>query len=252
MWGPLRTETNRGLAVNLQDLITRALDLDFIRSEGQTTLTADAGVGDQVINVTDATGIVAGKTIGLSSGTTNFYFGQVLSVDALAVTLDTPIDVAFPSASAVVDVGDRRLNVNGSAGSPIIFQVGPRASTVVMDIVRIMGLFTDATAMDDGKFGGLDALINGVFLRLNNGVMSNYWNVKSNGDLSLLSFDTMYTDKAPAGQFGYRFRNSYAGQDKHGVIIRLGLGETLELVVQDDLTGLLDFRMMAQGHVFEN
>ena len=78
---------------------------------------------------------------------------------------------------------------------------------------------------------------------------SEIWNAKTNGELALIcASDFYYTDKAPAGQNGARFRNTFSGQDKHGVTIRLAPGETLELVVQDDLTLLSVFNMMAQGH----
>ena len=121
--------------------------------------------------------------------------------------------------------------------------VGP---SIVVDITRIMGTIIDGVAMDDGKFGGIDALTNGIVLRLNNGVISNHWNAKTNGDLGLICFDSAYTEKAPAGENGFRFRNTYAGPSKHGVTLRLGVGEILEILVQDNLTALTDFQMMAQ------
>jgi len=77
----------------------------------------------------------------------------------------------------------------------------------------------------------------------------NLWNVKSNGQIRLLCFDGNYSDKAPAGSYGFNFRNTYAGPSKHGVTIRLMDGETLEILIQDSLTGLESFKMMAQGHI---
>lgn len=48
-------------------------------------------------------------------------------------------------------------------------------------------------------------------------------------------------------------RRSFGGQDKNGVVIRVDgdLGESLELLIQDDLTGLETFRIVVQGHVVE-
>ena len=106
--------------------------------------------------------------------------------------------------------------------------------------------------MYDELFGNLPILTNGCVLRINNGVMINVWNVKSNGDLALLCFDAEYPEKVPSGSYAFRFRNSFAGVDKHGVVIRLAPGDILELIVQDNLTGLTDFQMMAQGHVVES
>jgi hypothetical protein len=67
----------------------------------------------------------------------------------------------------------------------------------------------------------------------------------------LLCFDAQYTTRAPAGENGFRFRNSYAGQSKHGGVLRLAPSDTLDIILQDDITGLTDFQMMAQGHVVE-
>lgn len=110
----------------------------------------------------------------------------------------------------------------------------------------------DSTAMDDAKFAGQTALTNGVVLRIKHngtGTYENVWNVHSNGEFGLLTFDSAYTSKAPAGYNGFRWRNTYAGQSKHGVTLRLELGEILEVLIQDDLTGLNKFHIMAQGHL---
>jgi hypothetical protein len=247
---PLPTESNGAVPVNIQDQHTLALDLNFLRSLNATTLTSDASPDDRVLNVTSVTDIAAGTVIGLGAGTGAFYFGTVVSVSTLALTMDTLIDSEFLSASTVVIVADKHLNtVAGSAATPIIYQIGPIGPAIVVDITRIMGTIIDDVAMDDGKFGGIDALTNGIALRLNNGVISNHWNAKTNGDLGLICFDSAYTDKAPAGENGFRFRNTYAGPSKHGVTLRLMAGEILEILIQDDLTGLTDFQMMAQGHV---
>jgi len=61
----------------------------------------------------------------------------------------------------------------------------------------------------------------------------------------LICFDAGYADRAPAGDEGFRFRNTFT---KYGVFIELIAGDTLEILIQDDLTGQDSFRMMAQGH----
>jgi len=246
-----QVEANGGLAVNVQDQHTLALDLKFIQSQGATTLAVTNAPGDTTLTLTDATGFVDGNVIGLFSASGTFYFGeQVGAAVGNVITIDTPMD-------RIYEVGDNvlrataNLAVDGS-GTTQVFQVGPvgAGTGVEIDITRIMGYIQDATAMDDGEFGGLGVpLTYGVVLRVNNGVMSNIWNVKSNGEIGLLAFDANYTDKAPGGSYGYRFRNTYAGQSKHGVTIRLEPGDTLEILIQDDLSDLEIFNIMAQGHV---
>ncbi len=247
IWAP--GESNGAIPVNIQDQHTQALDLHFIQvQESATTLTVQADPGDTTITVASTTGFVAGNVVGLVSGAGDFYFGkQVGAVAEQVVTLDTPIDKVFTTASSSVVTAKDQMAVNGSATTQI-FEIGSPLG-VAADITRITGYIQTATAMDDTKFGDLAALTNGVVLRVNGTEIDNVWNVKTNGEIGLLCFDSALSDRAPAGSFGLRFRNSYAGPAKHGVTLRLASGDTLEILIQDNLTGLESFRMMAQGHV---
>lgn len=243
-------ESNGAIPVNIQDQHTLAFDLFFIQPLGPFTfLSNDSVVGVNTINVSNTSLFVDGVHIGIVSQTTGeFYFGdQVGAAVGNTITLDTPVDFNF-SVGDVVIVTTHDMNVDGSVDTEI-FQIGPFAADIEIDITRIMGYLQDGVAMDDSGFGGIGALTYGVVFRLNNGMMNNYWNAKTNGELSLITYDFTYTSRAPAGSFGARFRNSYAGQEKHGVTIRLGAGDTLEVLIQDDLTGLEAFTMMAQGHL---
>jgi hypothetical protein len=249
-------ETNGGLAVNIQDQHTRMLDLPFINANPAnfTTLTADASKGDFIVSVTQTTGMAIGSIIGLSNPIGNFYFGEITGIDSLDITLDTQLDSDFPSADSNVFPGTTNMNVEGTMANPIIFQVrgvGP-GSGIEIDITRVMGSMTDGSAMTDELFGSLTALTNGIALRVINSTTQNIWNLKTNGAIALLCFDAQYPDKVPTGVYSFRFRNTFAGQAKHGVTIRLAPGDVLELLVQDDLTDLTDFHMMAQGHFVGN
>ena len=66
-------------------------------------------------------------------------------------------------------------------------------------------------------------------------------------------YDVVYSDKAPAGYFGLNFRRTFGGQNKNGVVIRLCAddSDTLQVIIQDDLTDLDDFSVIAQGHIVE-
>jgi hypothetical protein len=252
IWAPI--EFNGAFPVNVQDQHSRSLDLKFLKVLAPiTTITAAVSPGDRELVVSDTTGFADQVVVGLSSGNgkSQFYFGeQVGALVGNTVTLDTPIDRRF-------DVGDNvfaathEMNVDGS-GATQIFQIGPVGvdTGLEVDTTRIMGYIQDEDGMDDSTFGSLDRLIYGMVLRIKhlNGTYTNIWNVKSNGEIALLAFDATYTDKAPAGQNGFRLRNTYAGQAKHGVTLRLAPGETLELLVQDDLRELTDMGWMAQGH----
>lgn len=246
-------ESNGGMPVNIQDQHTPALDLKFIQAQGvPTTLSVDADIEDETLTLTSVTGFVDGCVVALVNPSGEFYFGKQIGAPAGSViTLDTPIDKAFASADSTVFCASDDMAVNGAVTTQV-FQIGPvgGATGIEIDITRLLGYIQSATAMDDGKFGDLTVLTKGIVLRHNNSVIDNIWNLKTNGEIGLLCFDTSYTDKPPAGtSYGFRFRNTYAGQDKHGVTIRLEPGDILELLIQDDLSGLEVFNMMAQGHV---
>ena len=201
------------------------------------------------LTLTDTTGFTAGKAAAVFANVDDFYIGRQLGAPAgNVITLDTPVDIVLANASAVAAV-TTNMAVDGSSTTQI-FQIGPTGpgSTAITDVTRIIGHMLDSTAMDDGKFGGMSALTNGIVLRKNDGVITNLWNAKTNADLALLCYEFSYSDKAPGGQFGCSFRNTYAGQGNHGVVIELLPGEFLELLVQDDLTDLDEFTMLAQGH----
>jgi len=54
-------------------------------------------------------------------------------------------------------------------------------------------------------------------------------------------------------QDGFTGRLTFAGQNKLGAVIRIGADEDLQIVIQDDLTGLSSFSVVAEGHqVIEN
>ena len=244
--------TNGGLDVNVQDQHTRALDLLFIQAAGvPTTLSVESVPDTRTVTLTSTTGFVAGIYVGVFSLGADFYLGQQLGAPAgNVITLDTPMDKVYPVGSLVLPF-TFDMNVDGSSVRKI-FQVGSAGSGIDLDITRIVGHIQAGAAMDDSLFGNLAALVNGCVLRRADGSYQNLWNVKTNGDLGLLSgVDFEYTDSAPAGSFGARFRIGYGGQDKHGVTLRLLAGETLEFIIQDNLTGLEAFHMMAQGHVVE-
>lgn len=237
------------LAVNVHDQTTRSFDLFFGRLDNTTTLSAQADPEDLTLTLTDTTGFVAGKSAAVFADADDFYIGKQIGAPAGSViTLDTPVDIVLPNASAVAAV-TTNMAVDGSVTTQI-FQIGPAGpgSIAVTEVTRILGHMLDSSAMDDGKFGGITALTNGVVLRKNDGVITNQWNVKTNADLALLCYNFNYSDKAPGGQFGCNFRNTYAGQGAHGVVLELLPGEFLEVLIQDDLTGLDEFTMMAQGH----
>jgi hypothetical protein len=244
-------ESNGGLCVNVKEKFNRLLDFIFYQPLGFSALNTSASKGSYELDLIDSFGFLSGDVVIVEiENEVVFFARQIGSPVGNVITLDTPLDRDFDESETSIYTATDNMNVDGSA-FPESFQIGLVSGTdeLTFDITRLMGYIQDGTAMDDSKFGGIPALTNGILLRIVGLTTTTIWNLKSNADISLLCYDISYTDKAPAGSYGLKFRNSFAGREKHGVTIRLSPGEYLEILIQDDLTDLEKFNIMAQGHV---
>jgi hypothetical protein len=248
----LPLESNGAIPVNVQDQTTPPVDLYFIQAIGDpTTLAADIIVGDTDVEVTSAADFSIDSYMGIfCPDAERFYFGTVLAVNGTTITVDTPVDFAFHAGDNVISA-TRDLEVSGSLASPEIFQVsGAGSGALEVDITRIIVSMILDSQPDDGLFGNVAKLDNGIVLRRVDGTTRNIWNVKENGDFATLAYDVTYTARTvPQGSYGMRCRYTFAGQDKHGVAVRLSAGDSLQILVQDDLTDITQLRILAAGHV---
>lgn len=221
----------------------------FILDTGvASTLSSPALVGDKTINLVSATGFVVGGVVDLYSGTKNIHMRRfITAIVANAVTLDAAIDVDL-AAGSLVELTSYNMAVNGSV-TPVIFSMRPTGIEAV-DLTQLILLMLSTTAMDDGKFGGITALTNGVHLRkaINNGASYETLAIwKANKDIAEDVYNLNYSSKAPSGQYGVSAKWMISDS---GAVINLTAtaGEWLEMVIQDDLTGLIDFQVKIQGN----
>ena len=243
--------------VNLEDLILRdvfvkdqntpIIDLYIHQHGNDILLASDTNIDDRVITLQPGHGVIVGNYIGLKEGV-RFYEGQVLAVNINDITLDSPLDFAFTTAAGLQHIHIPDMNVNGSV-DPVEFHIVPPTESK-WNITRIIFLIEDNVTMDTSKFGGIPALTNGVLVRVKNDIFKNIFNIKTNGEFALRSFDISYDDRAPAGVFGFRARVSFAGRSKRGVVIALdgAKEDQIQIIIQDDLTGLTKFQAIAQGY----
>jgi hypothetical protein len=244
-------ESNGAVPVNIQDQHTRAFDLYFQQDVGSsTTLLSDGAIGDYSIECATGHGLAATDRLILRDAVSQSgYTGEVVSiVGDNTVNLDRSLDRVFLAASTVVQEVTNKMNVDGS-GTRQIFTVGsPLIAT--LDITRLLFQMTTTGVPAFDEFGDLTALTRGVTMRVANGFPYNLWNVKSNAELANHMYDiTVYESSLPFANNGLAGRMTYAGPEKHGVTIRLGPGEFLECIIQDDLSDLLSFKIIACGHI---
>ena len=247
-WSRFPLESNGAIPVNIQDQHTDIVDLYMHEHIGSAiTLSSNTAIDDTVVNVVAGHGASAGNLICLKESQ-RFYQGIILSTTATTLTLDTPLDYAF-SAGANCSPTSRELAVDGGPVTKV-FHIRPPVG-VQWDVVRIMFFLEGTSTMDSALFGDISAITNGIVLRKKDDTYHNIFNIKSNGDFASRAYDIAYDDKAPAGKTAVRIRRTFGGQSKNGVVIRLDgdVPDDLQLLVQDDLTGLERFYVIVQGHV---
>lgn len=198
----------------------------FLMLEQKTdiTLTSAINENDMVINVSPGHGFtaVSGEHIVVRNGDA-FTQLKVISVATNAITVDIPIANAFPITSGVIR-GSINMNVDGSATS-VDFEYTSIINGGVNPIIPIdlstviITMQHGANVPDDGKFGGLAALTNGIFFRKVNGSNQNLGNYIKNQDFKDNGAFVGYTDKAPAGTNATNIM--FAIEEIFGQVIRI-------------------------------
>lgn len=246
---------DRTVDTAIQDQTSPLIIASFSKEEAATTLSVLGVINERTITVSSASGFVAGKYVSIFNVDENrFYLGSVVSVLSNVVTLDTPLDFAYPVGSFVT-AGTENMNVNGSL-APVIYGVRNTEEQVgsEFDIVRIIIHCETSGVVDLSKFGDIvGGLVNGIVMRKVDGVQRNIFNAKTNGKLKSLMFDfDIEAALNPAqGRDGFTGRITFGGQNKMGVVIRLKQGEDLQVLIQDDLTGLDLLEIVCEGHIVE-
>lgn len=235
-----------------QDQHTPTVIVKFNQVHDSTTLASEALINQREIVVTSSTGIVVGSYVILFSLVTQrFYFGEATDITGTpTIILDTPLDSTFP-AGTFVDIAITDLSVNGLT-TPQTFGLrglgAPPGVDIQVDIERILFTCVADSAVSASLFADLPALLNGLVLRVRNGTTHNTFNIKSNRELAglMFDFDVSAATNPQQGEDGFKTRFTIS---RLGVVIRLAVGEDLELIVQDNLLGITILECIAEGSI---
>jgi hypothetical protein len=235
--------------VAIQDQFTPSVFRHFYRILSIHSLLSPGTPNDSQIAISGTHS--PGDQLLINDGTDVRELGQVLAFSSPIATLDRPLDTAYDPAACEVRKVSYNLAVNGAA-SPVtfIFEV-PLGSTKELDLQSFVIAMVCASQPDDSKFGDLSALTKGVVMRSNYQSLNyfNFINAKTNGEIKEVSDDYEYSDKAGGGAYAFVSRTDI--RRNWGVTVRMFGGLRLELIVQDDLSGLTDFHILTRGHVVE-
>lgn len=238
------------------DVHSAAINHYLWRDLATYTLAADVAAQSTQVTFTSVVGIVAGSDFHFNDTATGAHDHTFATVTAIAgndVTFNRPLDESYLAASTVVTRISRNMNVTGSLAAPIKFRVRPTVGQIWHGLSLSFAM-TDQTAMDDATFGGLPALTNGVAVRfydITAGRYNTYSFWRKNSDFFLDCFGPEYTTKAPSGFYGYR--GKLFVKESYGAIVKLyNTAEQvteLEVLIQDDLSGLDSFEMTLHAHI---
>lgn len=215
-----------------------------------TTLSVASIAGATSITVTSAVGFAVNMYIHLNTSFEELVHPKITNIVGNVLTLDRPLDYAHPLGSSVQQ-SIINMNVLGSLASPVSFKAFPNVGFIwhIKTITISMG---HASAGDFGLFGGIAALTNGVVLRRYDGTTASYSTFTIWRDNSDIDSDTatvhFVSRSGGGGTYGTAAYGNFT--DTAGSIVYLNgtAGDYLEILVQDDLTGLASFEAKAQGH----
>lgn len=133
-----------------------------------------------------------------------------------------------------------------------IFFIQPPAATRFR-IARLMVEIEDIGSVTGGKYGALSALTNGIQVRTQNDSgtlvdLTNSLPVKTNANWGRFSYDVFNTNFGGGANDYVQARWSFIRFGQH---IRLDgdANDRLEIVLNDDLSGLVSHTFMAQGFI---
>ncbi|AUR82068.1 hypothetical protein NVP1021C_05 [Vibrio phage 1.021.C._10N.222.51.F9] len=202
--------------------------------------------GDRDITLVDSTGLVVGDRVTDLTAASDRKLPIIVAINGNVITLDRGLDLSYPIGKDWSSV-PVELNVLGTPENPVIFSVAPPVNETWV-ITRLLLSMTHDIAGDLGLFGGIPALTYGVQVRTRDGVVNTLNNWKSNGDMALSMYDISFDSRSGGqGDYGTKGRFTFA---KSGTVLELkgADSDSLEIVIQDDLTDLVSFEIMVQGH----
>jgi hypothetical protein len=229
----------------------------YLMQEQKTdiTLTAPVSTNDTVINVSAGHGFTgaAGEYLVIRIGDA-FEQTAVVSVVTNAIEVEMPMPRDFPISSGIIR-GNIGMNVDGSL-TPVEFKYssnccGDVNATTPVDISTvIITMQHGANVPDDGKFGGLAALTNGMYFRKENGEFVNLGNYKNNQKFKDLGAVVEYTSKAPAGTNATNIL--FGLEEMFGQVVRIDprTPDLISAIIRDDIgatAGMVNFTMSLVG-----
>lgn len=234
----------------IQDQTTQPIHY-FLMNEikNDITLTSAVSKGDSVISVSAGHGFTAGGEFIALWEDDRYMQQEVESVSTNDISIGTEAPYPF-TTNAVIIRGSVDMNVNGSV-TPVQYQYYKR-SGLPIDFQRIhITIWNDAAQGDDGSFGDLTALTNGIRAWKDTDTYNGNLGVfKNNSDFRDYGGAISYNDKSGGGG-NYGIDVCFQLKEHYGIVVRFDPDNTEKFIVEirDDLTDLDRLRISLMGQV---
>lgn len=249
-------EANGGMPVNIQDQTSPTVIIPANEVIVSSTLTAPTTIDTYTCDVTSSVGMSTGNLLVLTSTiaapVNRFYWGRITNIDLNQITVGTPFDYAY-EAGQQASATTTNMAVNGAI-TRRIFSLRAAEPVggidVTVDVTRIIFQCRTATTPILSDFGDItNGLLNGLTCRKTDGTYENIFTVRTNDEIQGVAYDLDFKSVTGQGQAGFSARLTFGGQNKLGVVKRIGPGEDLQFLISDNLSTLENLQIMIMGHI---
>jgi hypothetical protein len=253
-WVKIHSLSN-ALDVHQADIHIEPLNVHAIYDKSNTdTLNQNASIGDSTIEVNTSSQYTANDYITIVEGTTQE--SDILKViasdgtDPGTLTLDRPLENAYTTAATVISGVDKNLKTTaGTIAAPITYSIAP-PSDESWHIRTLSLIFVDGTNPAIELFSGIAALTNGLVIRQNGTTKKNLAVIRSNQDMYEYFGGPEVDIQQKSGGGDYMLSALWHLTEHAEAIVKLvgSSGDSLDFVIQDDLTAITEIEVVAFGH----
>lgn len=246
---------SRSIDVSVQDQYSAIIDRFLTRTLSDVTIASPISFGDRTVTLSAGHGFTFPapfqEMLEIEYAGVQ-YQSRVDGVAGNVISVSNPFCCDFPAG-----IGGRRTspdaNIDGSV-TPVVFSTSP-PDGVLWDINILAVNMLDQTVMDDSKFGGIAGPIAGAIYRTVNDFRAENIFTAVDNSCFIRHCDTEqpYSEKAPAGYYGFNAKRRFNGQQGDGVSRRIGgVFHRFECIIYSDVTGLDRYWNVVRGHVVQD
>jgi hypothetical protein len=158
-----------------------------------------------------------------------------------------------PLYSFLKDSGNNVNAVGDYSGSPESFAFAPAAGELVV-LKRMLVFIEDGGAFDTGAYGNGSALSNGITVNVKNGAGLLYTltpeAVKTNANWAGYCYDFQVQTYGAGNEYAAAVWDFSEDEGGGGLALRGDSGEFLEVLLNDDFSGLVNHKFRVRGRYF--